>query len=271
MYILAQYVLSVELPVMFLSMGTSTNSAGPAHHFNSKTQNKNTQAQSHNCSPHELIQSILLFFEKPRETFLNYTEKATKYIVSTCTSCCELVRGTVEDSEVKRVNVEAGVVVVLEDVPRRVDVGARVRREAELGEVGDVGAIAHGPGQPEEPAGALRRLPRRHVLSVVVADVHDPAAAELLAPLRRRQQHSFLCHSTCILDAVHVARVCRCRLATGGGDGRRREQQQGEEEHRRELHGVDNWICLGGLDLDCPVTAATQRRILYKSHFQGVD
>lgn len=94
---------------------------------------------------------------------------------------------TVEEGEIERVDVEAGVVVVLEDVARRVDVGAGVRREPELGEVGDVGAVAHGARQPQEPGRALRRLERRHVLPVVVADVQDrsPSVSELRCPHRR--------------------------------------------------------------------------------------
>jgi hypothetical protein len=60
----------------------------------------------------------------------------------------------------------------------------------EVGEVGDVGAVAHGPRQAKELTDALAGLPRRHVLAVVVADVHDLATVELLPPFRRLCRHA---------------------------------------------------------------------------------
>jgi hypothetical protein len=135
---------------------------------------------------------------------------------------------TVEDCEVERVNVESGVVVVLEDVARRVDVGAGVRGEAEIGEVGDVGAVAHGPRQAKELADALAGLPRRHVVAVVVADVHDPAAVELLPPFRRLCRHA--------ARRMRVVGVAWVRRLAGGGH--QKQQKQGKEEQRRVLHDV---------------------------------
>ena len=66
------------------------------------------------------------------------------------------VGATVEDSEVELVGIEAGLEVLLDHVPRRVDVGAGVHHHAELRQVAD-GPVGHGHGlehhgaQPVQP------------------------------------------------------------------------------------------------------------------------
>ena len=67
---------------------------------------------------------------------------------------------TVEDSEVELVGVEAGLEVLLDHVPRRVDVGAGVHHHAELRQVAD-GPVGHGHGLEHHGAQPVLSSPAR--------------------------------------------------------------------------------------------------------------
>jgi hypothetical protein len=112
---------------------------------------------------------------------------------------------------------------VLEDVARGVYVGAGVGGQAHLGVVG-AGTVAHGGGEPQELADPAVRLPRRHVLPVVVGYVQDAPPAMRLPPLRHR----------------HRRRAGRRLVGVGRVGGRRgggveREEEEEEEEERRQM------------------------------------
>lgn len=83
---------------------------------------------------------------------------------------------TVENIEVKRVDVEAGVIVVIEHVAGCIDVGPGVDGELHLGEISE-GAVLHAPREPQEVPKAVGGLPRRHVWMVPMADVDDTATS----------------------------------------------------------------------------------------------
>ncbi|KAH0457884.1 hypothetical protein IEQ34_013199 [Dendrobium chrysotoxum] len=66
-------------------------------------------------------------------------------------------------------------------MPGGVNVGARVGGKHHLGVVGER-TVVHGFEKPQKLPHPFRRLPRRHVIPVVVGDVDDPPAVILLPP-----------------------------------------------------------------------------------------
>jgi hypothetical protein len=87
----------------------------------------------------------------------------------------ELLTITIEDLQVKRVDIEAGVKVVIENVAGRVDMRTGVSGQLHLGVVGER-AVLNALREPQELAESLARLPRRHVRDVPVADIEDSAS-----------------------------------------------------------------------------------------------
>ena len=81
---------------------------------------------------------------------------------------------TVEYSKVKRVDIEAGIEVVIEDVARRINVRAIVSRDLHLGVVG-LRAVLHALRKPQKLAETVVGVPRGHVGSIPVTDIEDSA------------------------------------------------------------------------------------------------
>lgn len=144
-------------------------------------------------------------------------------------------KGTVEDVEIEGVDVEPGVVIPPEDVAGGVDVGAGVRREPQLREVGDV-AVIHRPGEPDEPAEPLLPLPPGHLLPVGVADVDDPPPAVLLPPHDLQFAEAALRRLPLPLPSLRVDRV-GCGGAAGGWEDSEVKEEEEEERISRGSHG----------------------------------
>jgi len=92
---------------------------------------------------------------------------------------------TVEDFQVERVDVEAGVEVVVEDVTGSVDVRAGVGWKLHFGVVSD-GTVLHALWKPQKLPYAVLRVKFRHLGVVPVTDVEYSAVA-IHFPARRDQ------------------------------------------------------------------------------------
>lgn len=92
-------------------------------------------------------------------------------------------RVTVEDVQVERVDIEAGVEVVVEHVTGGIDVRAGVGGKLHFGVVGE-GTVLHALGKPQELPNAVIRFPFRHLGLVPVTDVEYSAIAVHFPPRR---------------------------------------------------------------------------------------
>ena len=124
------------------------------------------------------------------------------------------LKGTVENIEIERGGIEAGVEVVIEDVARRIDVGAGVGGELHLGEIRDR-SVLHAPSQPHDAADSVGGLPRRQVRVVPVAYVDDAAASVHLGD-----------EIVCGGGSAGLIEPVGRRIRRVGGGGGEREQQR---------------------------------------------
>ena len=79
---------------------------------------------------------------------------------------------TIKDFQIKRVNVESSIKVVIEEVAWSISVGPSMSRKLELGLV-SAWTILHAISEPEELVEPVLRSPRRHVRWVAVADIDN--------------------------------------------------------------------------------------------------
>lgn len=141
---------------------------------------------------------------------------------------------TIEDFQVERVHIEAGVEVVIEEVAGCVDVRARVSGHLHLRDVGER-AILHALPEQQELTEHFHRVPRRHVRGVSVADIDDASSVVDLSANRDE-----------VVDVVGERAVggfsVRDRGVGSSGDSRDllrccAEYEEGEEQgsHGRQL------------------------------------
>lgn len=113
---------------------------------------------------------------------------------------------TIKHFQVKRIDIEASIEVVIEEVSRGINMGACVSRQLENWHVSQ-GAVLHAVGEPKELAQqAVRGLKRRHARGDPVGDVEDFAISVNFAARGNRS----------VGVAVGERAVHRC----GAGNGR---------------------------------------------------
>jgi hypothetical protein len=141
----------------------------------------------------------------------------------------ELLTITIEDLQVKRVDIEAGVKVVIENVAGRVDMRTGVSGQPQLGV-----AVLNALREPQELAESLARLPHRHVSDVHVADIEDSASTVDFSANRSE----FFCTGE---RAVGGFGARYGWVGRGGGEGGDRvrygAEYEGEDEQGSGSHG----------------------------------
>lgn len=140
--------------------------------------------------------------------------------------------------KIERVNVETSLEVVQEHVTGSVYVGSWMGWKLHDRAVG-FGSILHGPGEPEEAAEPLVRLPRRHVLAIEVSYVQNPPWIVLLHPIHHQLRR---------LDALLRLRVSRMgRGGSRSGDDAY-QQQEVEKKGMKRPRGSGNHGVRGEID-----------------------
>ena len=129
---------------------------------------------------------------------------------------------TIKNFQIKRVNVETSIEVVIENVSRSIDMGPSMSRKLHHGVVSKR-TVLHALREPEELAEPLIGVPCRHVWGVPVTDIEDSAIAVHFPAIRYQSDVS------ASEWAVAGVGAGDCGIGCGG------EGESGDSEH----HGAE--------------------------------